>query len=227
MIAPHPDDEIIGCAGLIQRVKSLGGKIYILFLTVGDTVEFSKNGNSTKKQRLQEITEVANLLGYDDYHIAFPGNGHHLQLDTIGQKKIMNTIERLSPISIEQSKPDIISFPSINSYNQDHRIAARAAHACVRPASATDKFLVPIVLSYEELADQWALQNNLHSNTFIKLTEQEIVKKQKAMKLYKSQVRNGASPRSIRALKTLAHMRGFLAGARAAETFYCHRFIQY
>ena len=40
VIAPHPDDEVIGCAGLIQKIKNGGGKVFVLFLTVGDTNDF-------------------------------------------------------------------------------------------------------------------------------------------------------------------------------------------
>ena len=30
IIAPHPDDEILGCGGLINKIKSHNGKIIVL-----------------------------------------------------------------------------------------------------------------------------------------------------------------------------------------------------
>ena len=30
VIAPHSDDEILGCGGLISKVKNGGGKVYVL-----------------------------------------------------------------------------------------------------------------------------------------------------------------------------------------------------
>lgn len=36
IIAPHPDDEILGCAGLIQRILLKGKNVYIVFLTGGE-----------------------------------------------------------------------------------------------------------------------------------------------------------------------------------------------
>jgi LmbE family N-acetylglucosaminyl deacetylase len=36
VIAPHPDDEAIGAAGLIQRVRSRGGSVHVVLLTSGD-----------------------------------------------------------------------------------------------------------------------------------------------------------------------------------------------
>ena len=36
IIAPHPDDESIGCAGVIQQAKSAGAKVRVLYMTNGD-----------------------------------------------------------------------------------------------------------------------------------------------------------------------------------------------
>lgn len=36
VIAPHPDDEALGAAGLIGRVRSLGGQVHVVLLTSGD-----------------------------------------------------------------------------------------------------------------------------------------------------------------------------------------------
>ena len=36
VIAPHPDDETIGAAGLIQRVIERGGTVHVVLMTAGD-----------------------------------------------------------------------------------------------------------------------------------------------------------------------------------------------
>lgn len=36
IVSPHPDDEVLMAGGLIQRVISKGGKVKIIYLTVGD-----------------------------------------------------------------------------------------------------------------------------------------------------------------------------------------------
>jgi hypothetical protein len=38
VIAPHPDDEAIGAAGLMQRVRTLGGAVRVELLTSGDEI---------------------------------------------------------------------------------------------------------------------------------------------------------------------------------------------
>src|SRR4051812_37271375 len=80
VISPHPDDEVLGSGGLIKRIKDEGGKVYVLFLTVGVTVEYSQKGISTESERLKEIEEAAKYLKYDDYRIVFIGEDYHLKL---------------------------------------------------------------------------------------------------------------------------------------------------
>lgn len=41
ILAPHPDDEILGCAGIIQKAKALGIPLRIVFLTYGDNNQWS------------------------------------------------------------------------------------------------------------------------------------------------------------------------------------------
>jgi LmbE family N-acetylglucosaminyl deacetylase len=36
VFSPHPDDETLGAGGLIQRVRGLGGKVKVVFITDGD-----------------------------------------------------------------------------------------------------------------------------------------------------------------------------------------------
>ena len=36
VIAPHPDDEILGAGGLMRRVHDLGGLVHVVYLTDGD-----------------------------------------------------------------------------------------------------------------------------------------------------------------------------------------------
>jgi N-acetylglucosamine malate deacetylase 1 len=222
VIAPHPDDEVIGCGGLIQKVKNAGGKAYVIFLTNGDTNDFSKNGPSTASERDIEIENVSKFLEFDGYHIAFEGNDFHLKLDTLGQKKIMEMIERESPYSIEKIKPTIVVFPSVNSYNQDHRLAAMAAHACLR-TSSKEKHYIETVISYEFPADFWSLQDEPLRNCFLPLTEEEWKKKIDALKLYKSQWREFPSSRSEKSLTALATLRGGESLSDFAEAFFIHR----
>jgi N-acetylglucosamine malate deacetylase 1 len=63
VIAPHPDDEVLGCAGLIHRVKSSGGKVYVLIMTVGDEKQYG--GESNADMRVKEVASVMKFLQAD------------------------------------------------------------------------------------------------------------------------------------------------------------------
>jgi hypothetical protein len=75
VIAPHPDDETLCCAGVMQRVLSAGGHVSVLWLTSGDgselgslLIEKSLFANPEKMrsygaQRMQEARQATAILG--------------------------------------------------------------------------------------------------------------------------------------------------------------------
>lgn len=224
VIAPHPDDEVIGCSGLIQHVKAKEGRVYVIYLTVADTKDFSGRGNSTTKERIEEIATVSDYLGFDGWRLAYQGESFHLNMDQIPQHQIINEIETGDGISLEASRPDILAFPSFGDYNQDHRAAAEACFAACRPATALEKHIPSIVLSYEAPMNSWNHPNTVSSpNLYISLTATQAEKKAHAMNLYASQVRAPGHPRHSDTLKALAQLRGAEIGLPFAEAFKLHR----
>lgn len=75
VVAPHPDDETLCCAGLIQRVLSAGGQVSVVWITSGDgsqlgelIIEKSLLGNPQKmrayaQRRMHEARTAAATLG--------------------------------------------------------------------------------------------------------------------------------------------------------------------
>lgn len=225
VVAPHPDDEVLGCGGLIKRIKDSGGKVYILFLTVGNTNEYSKSGNSTIEERKKEIEKVSKLLKYDGYRIAYPGNNFHLKLDQIPRKDLITEIENGKEISLNKIMPTIVAMPHHYDYNQDHLACAQAVLAATRPLPDELKPLQRTVLGFESVptADWWSTPHNV--NFFIQLSDTDLEVKLTALETYRSQLRNGNHPRSLRSMKNLAYLRGMQIGNVAAEGFYCYRHI--
>lgn len=226
VIAPHPDDEIFGCGGLIHRCKQEGGKVFVLYMTVGTTNDFSKNGESTLKERIEEIEKVAKFLKFDGYRIVFPGNEYHLQLDAIPQKKIIDEIERGKDISLEALKPTMVLTCPSHDYNQDHRAACQATITAVRPNPPVYKSLQRLILFYENPSHSWTNQDAFPPMNFsVALTKENLDVKLKALTLYKSQMKNASGPFSAHAVKTLAHIRGTQTGVKMAESFLVKRFL--
>lgn len=226
IIAPHPDDEVIGCGGFISKARRSGAAVYVLYLTVGDTVGFTKKGVSTMRERVAELRRAAKFLRLNDYRIAFPDNNHHLRLDTIAQKEIIGEIEKGKGISLESIKPDIVLTPNPNDYNQDHRAAALATITACRPNQNSLKHTPAIVLFYEYPVSDWAESETKSApNCFIVLSPADLRAKLKALNLYQSQLKPFPHFISAAALEFQAHLRGVLAGAKQAEAFFLKRLI--
>lgn len=224
VVAPHPDDEVIGCGGLIKKIKETSGAVYVLFLTVGHTDDFSNHGHSNPKERVLEVKKVARMLGIDGWHIAFPGDIFHLKLDQLSQKSIIHAIERGEKISLEKIKPDILAFPMFGDYNQDHRAATEACIAACRPAPHEEKHIPTCILSYESPANSWTYPSVYQKvNFFVELTKSQFESKLEAMNLYESQLRMNNHPRHRDTLRALMELRGADIGVSYAEGYYCHK----
>ena len=69
VISPHADDEVMGCFGLINKIKNGGGKVYVQILSLGgfDKIEGTR---ITKEEWKNEVTKVSKFLNIDKYEIA-------------------------------------------------------------------------------------------------------------------------------------------------------------
>lgn len=85
ILAPHPDDEDIGCGGVIQRALKAGSQVKVMYLTNGDHNEFAfivyekrlvmRNSAfvAMGKVREEEAKKAMKLLGLDESDLIFLG----------------------------------------------------------------------------------------------------------------------------------------------------------
>ena len=85
ILAPHPDDEAIGCAGIIQQAVKLGAKIRVVYLTNGDHnqisfIVYEKRLTFRKGEfihmgevRRLEAIKAMQLLGVSEKNLVFLG----------------------------------------------------------------------------------------------------------------------------------------------------------
>ena len=71
IIAPHPDDETLGCAGLIAQKIQMGVEVYILFLTKGEKSLDGVPPTEIKEMRQKSATEAVSILGIDESHLVW------------------------------------------------------------------------------------------------------------------------------------------------------------
>ncbi|MFE1170618.1 PIG-L deacetylase family protein [Nocardiopsis sp. NPDC058789] len=223
--SPHPDDETLGCGGLMHKAKRAGAEVFVQFLTVGDTADQSPKGFSTAEERHTEIKKVAEHFRWDDWHMALPGDEHHLRLDTLPRVDLTRLIERESPLSIALLRPTVVLVPHRTSYNQDHQAVAEAVHTALRPSNTGLRHHPALVLSYEEAADQWRSEPVDSPNLIVELSDADLEAKLQAMELYGSQSHEHPHTRSELTLRSLAVLRGMQAGVALGEGYHVLRHL--
>jgi N-acetylglucosamine malate deacetylase 1 len=225
VIAPHPDDEVFGCGGLIFELKRRGAEVHVLFMTVGTTADFSARGRSTAEERLAEVERVAAMLRFDGYTVAFPGDAFHLRLDALPRCELIHAIERGSDLALEKLRPDVVIAPPSGDYNQDHQAVYEATMSALRPGSPEHKAFARVVLTYELPYHGWSIADSQPPPALlVPLGDEALRAKLGALELYRSQLKP-SGPISRSGAEALARCRGVLCGAAAAEAFHVKRLV--
>ena len=197
VIAPHIDDDVLGCGGIIDK------DTLVIYCGVDDYHVVSR------EERLKEADSVKEYLG-NDYKLY---HGHK-----VNNYKSVDLIDEFSK-TINNHKPEEIYIP-YPSYNQDHRAVYEAIMISLRPHDIN--FFVKKVLVYEQPhVFLWndTYKDNFKPNYFVPI---DIDRKIKAYELMKSQVRGFRSSEDIRALSQL---RGTQSGCDYAESFQIIRWV--
>jgi len=63
VLAPHPDDEILGLGGIILQTLQQGGKVHLVYLTDGECSDVWHDREEIKRQRITLSERVCMKLG--------------------------------------------------------------------------------------------------------------------------------------------------------------------
>ena len=217
VIAPHSDDEVLGCGGLISKIKKEGGKVFVLIFNLG----FEKNDTKeSQDKRKQEVKEAMNALKVDDYHLVHEKADDNRDLDAEPLHSLIEVIESTSSVSLEKISPTIVAIPTIFSHHQDHVHVHNACIAALRPISTP---VSNVVLSYEAPEhSRWSSSGVFEPNFFVEIDD-VIENKIVAFNKYQSQIRPGG--RDADNIRNQAKYRGQEVGKNLCEAFFVHRFI--
>lgn len=196
-LAPHPDDETIGCGGSLRLHASRGDRVCVVFLTSGELGLENVDPAEARKIREREAEAAAKILGVAQLDF--------LRLpDWFMGEDLGKAAAALRPV-VERESPATIYFPHPGEWHPDHRAAwpiLRAAMDGIRGDCDLRAYEVWTPLAhFDEVEDITASMRD----------------KLRAVRCYRSQLDAFRYDRAVRGLNLY---RGALAGrCRFAEVF--------
>nr|WP_250325428.1 UDP-4-amino-4,6-dideoxy-N-acetyl-beta-L-altrosamine N-acetyltransferase [Campylobacter upsaliensis] len=209
IVAAHPDDEVLGCFGSVARFICEGYEAYTLILGEGKSSRASAN-LSWELELLEEEFKEANFsIGIKKiFREHFPDNA----FDSVPLLELVRAIEKIK----ERVKPSIIFTHFEKDLNIDHQMTYRAVLTASR---ALEDESVEQIYSFEVLSStEWNYPLSFTPDVFFDIS-QTLKYKIKAMKCYKSELRDYPHPRSLKGICLQAQMRGLAVGLKYAEAF--------
>ena len=169
VLAPHPDDECLGCGGALILHRRQGDRVKVLFATdgaAGDALDYYA-GRDYRELRREEARRAAAVLGVDELVFWDYSDGKLAEARDLP--------ERLVAL-LEADRPDIIYRPSRLEVHPDHwALGVGVEEALRRYRPAPDDFRYEI----------WATVQPSHVLDISPVWAQ----KKKAIEQYESQLR--------------------------------------
>lgn len=199
VVAPHPDDEAIGCGGSICLHVGKGNRVSVIFLSSGELGLKHLPPDRAMRIREEEAEAAAAVLGVSqltflrkpDYYI-----GDRVEETALALSPVLNSIE-----------PSLIYLPHPGEWHPDHRIAAQVLSL----ALTKSEIAPPQLLAYE-------VWTPLTEYDHFKDITEVIRRKLRAIRCYKSQLKGYRYDRAVRGLNMY---RGALTLRKAyAEVFH-------
>jgi len=209
-IAPHPDDETLGCGGTLLKHIENGDSVHWIVVTeMSVDLGFSRESID---QRHKEIMDVADAYGFNSVHrLGFPA----MRLDTVSMLDLVDSIGNV----LQTTSAETIYIPFRNDAHTDHGAVFDASVACTKVFRYPS---IKSVIAYETISEtEFGLKpenTGFKPNLFIDING-HLDQKIEIMGLYKEEMAEFPFPRSDVTIKALAQLRGSQTGSLAAEAF--------
>ncbi len=195
IIAPHPDDEVLGCGGIMKKMASNNNEVWVLVVTRGKKGMYSEEKIRNVRQEAIEAHKILSVAG--TRFLDFPAP----DLDLVSIAEISRAISKV----IEELHISILYLPHHGDIHNDHRVVFNAGLVAARPVKENP---VKRIYSYETLSEtEWAApfgDDAFIPTRFVNISE-GITAKLEAMKCFKSQLREFPNPRSLKSIEALAN----------------------
>ncbi len=220
IVAAHPDDEVLGCGATVAKLIKEGYQATTLILGEGVTSRSDSSKQDTFKEEIKELKEQAikanEILGIKE--IIFndlPDNS----FDSVSLLKIVKKIEQVK----NKIDPTIIFTHYKADLNIDHQLTYNAVLVATRPL--INETCKEIYSFYVSSSTEWNYPFSFSPDVFFDIKE-TINLKLKALKAYKSEIREFPHPRSLKGIKINSNYWGISVGLEYVEPFKTVRVIR-
>lgn len=204
VVAPHPDDEVLGCGGTMVRHVAEGDTVDVVIVTRGDD-SYDQTWIDLSRTEAKEAHAVLGVT--TTTFLDFPSP----TLDVVPMRDIVSALR-------EVVHHDIVYIPSRTDLHQEHRLVHDAALVACRPPGPS------AVYAYETLSET-ECGYGFTPNHYIDITDY-LETKLAAMRCYQTQLHTAPAPRSINGITTQATLRGYTIHRWRAEAFETIRTIR-
>lgn len=210
VIAPHPDDETLGCGGTLLKLKAQGVSVHWLIVTtIENTSGFPQERVLIRKLEIETVQKAYDFDGIHQCSIPTA------TLDTLGKGELIGAISSI----INQIRPQTLYIPYRNDVHSDH---AAVFDASVSAAKIFRSPSIKAIYAYETLSEtDFGLRPDdpgFRPNLYEDITGY-LEKKISIMSLYEGEMGKFPFPRSEECIRAQATLRGAQAGCQAAEAF--------
>ena len=198
VLAPHADDEVLGCGGAIIRHAQHGDAVVVVIATDGGYADDIEDKAAYIAQRRKESLAAAAILGYGKpVFWDYPDRGLICNEALIAKVKT----------AIEQANPVVVYAPSLHEMHPDH------CHLALATVKALQRLRQNIILAFYEVGVP------LHPNLLLDITD-IIERKTKAIDVFQSQLARSDYKNQILGLNRFRSYTLGL-GVKAAEAYHC------
>lgn len=199
VLAPHMDDETLGCGGILALAKDP----LVVFAVAS-------------RDETIEVGAVARILGFR-YTVLYPPE-YEARLPALDRREFVASVERI----LHGESPPRVFIPS-PSYHQDHNVLFEVGVAATRPLSR-EGYVARLVAAYEYPGSAWRRDGGEDRLNYYVDIEAAMERKLEAVARYGSQ--RGRKIVDVEVVRAWARLRGELVGVRHAEAFHIMRLVE-
>lgn len=224
VIAAHPDDEVLGCGGVIAKYRAMDIPVRVVFLAEGVTSRYDETELhlphvlEAQKRRNDNAFRALDILNVPAEQV-FIHERHCCRLDQVPLLDLVKQIES----HISEWNPTRLFTHAAYDTNIDHGLVYKAVLAATRPKVNSE---LKAIYSFEILSStEWNYAQPFQANVFFDISD-FIDLKVKALAAYEDEMLPAPHPRSDEVLRSLARIRGAQVGLNFAEGFNLVRSIE-